>query len=424
MTNRRKRAEFPWVPANQIIAWAMIYDYFLYVNGNDHEPLHGAFPQRIFVGKASHLVSDADSFGRLDAFINDHNDWIYGYFSYDLKNETEALLSKNPLTIPHPHLEFVVPETIVFFQPDGLIIESFIDPATVYDAILKQKAYSLAYGQSCTVPVCKTSRTRYEENVEKIKTAILEGEFYEMNYCIEFTAHGDSFSPYHAFDSLNSLSPMPFSAFMKLDNCYLLSASPERFLKKTGDRLISQPMKGTIGRSNIPALDETLKQELANSEKEKAENLMIVDLVRNDLARSALPGTVAVDELFGMYTFKRVHQMISTVSATVRPGVPVANLIKHAFPMGSMTGAPKIRVMEEIDLLEDSARGLYSGAVGFFTPEKDFDFNVVIRSIQYDETNKTVSFHVGSAITADSEPEKEYAECLLKAAAILEVLRA
>jgi para-aminobenzoate synthetase component 1 len=244
-----------------------------------------------------------------------------------------------------------------------------------------------------------------------------------MNYCLEYIAKSRDFDPIHCYHRLNNISPMPFSVLMKMDQLFLASASPERFLKKVDQKIISQPIKGTIKRSFDGAEDERLKLELLNSEKERSENLMIVDLVRNDLARTALTGTVKVEELFGIYTFKRLHQMISTVVSAVDESTSLTEIIRCAFPMGSMTGAPKLRVMEEIDLLEDTRRGLFSGAVGFFTPEGDFDFNVVIRSIAYDRNLGNISFHVGSAITYDSIPEQEYNECLLKAEAIFEVLK-
>ncbi|MCK5367993.1 MAG: anthranilate synthase component I family protein, partial [Cyclobacteriaceae bacterium] len=202
----------------------------------------------------------------------------------------------------------------------------------------------------------------------------------------------------------------------------LICSSPERFLKKEGTKIISQPIKGTIKRSFDKKEDEQLKQALLHSEKERAENLMIVDLVRNDLAKSSMTGSVKVEELFGINTFKKVHQMISTVSSMHKESISIPTIIKHAFPMGSMTGAPKIRVMKEIEELEDSSRGLYSGAVGYFTPDHNFDFNVVIRSILFDAESGKISFHVGSAITFDSDPEYEYNECLLKAESLFEVL--
>ena len=203
---------------------------------------------------------------------------------------------------------------------------------------------------------------------------------------------------------------------------YLLSASPERYLKKTGDKLVSQPIKGTARRSANTKEDKALKRNLEQDIKERAENIMIVDLVRNDLSKSALKGSVHVAELCKVNTFKQVHQMISSVEAKVSKGKSGVEILKETFPMGSMTGAPKVSAMNIIEDLEASKRGLYSGAVGYFTPEGDFDFNVVIRSILYNDTKKYVSYSVGSAITAKASPENEYQECLLKAKAMREVL--
>ncbi len=422
MTKKRKTEEYPVPSTDRLLAWAMNHDHFLYLNGNGHQPLHGPFPTILFAGTRSVLKSNNDSFSKLESLIESQHDWLYGYFSYDLKNEIEELSSCNPASIPCSHLEFVVPETIIKLVDDRMVISSFLEPEAIFTAIQNSPLNVRTSEPLQTIPVLKTSKTQYLRNVAKIKNAILEGEFYEMNYCIEYYGEQKDFDPLACYLRLNELSPMPFSAFMKSNDLFLMSATPERFLKKSGNQLISQPIKGTTRRSKDPNQDENLKLELANSEKDKAENLMIVDLVRNDLAKSSVPGSVVVDELFGIYSFQQVHQMISTVRSTIRPNVKVNDLIKNAFPMGSMTGAPKIRVMEEIELLEDTARGLYSGSVGFFSPESDFDFNVVIRSLIYSRQSGKLSFHVGSAITVDSDPEIEYAECLLKAGAILKAL--
>ncbi|MEO5675183.1 MAG: anthranilate synthase component I family protein, partial [Chitinophagales bacterium] len=217
-------------------------------------------------------------------------------------------------------------------------------------------------------------------------------------------------------------SPAPLACFLKHGEKFLLSASPERFLKKESRKIISQPMKGTISRSNHAESDEHAKELLGTDEKEKAENVMIVDLVRNDLARSAVAGSVSVEELFGIYSFPRVHQMISTVSATLRNDVHFTEAIRNAFPMGSMTGAPKVMAMQLIDKYEKVKRGLFSGSAGYITPGGDFDFNVVIRSLLYNRESRYLSFQTGSAITHDCNPEKEYEECLLKAQAIMSTL--
>jgi para-aminobenzoate synthetase component 1 len=202
----------------------------------------------------------------------------------------------------------------------------------------------------------------------------------------------------------------------------MLSASPERFVKKVGSKVISQPIKGTARRSSDKEEDERIKAELTRDPKERSENIMIVDLVRNDLSKTALKGSVRVEELCKAYTFQQVHQLISTVVSEVSEKIDVVDIIISLFPMGSMTGAPKISAMEIIEELEETKRGLYSGAVGYFSPNNDFDFSVVIRSILYHKKEKYVSFSVGGAITAQSEIEKEYNECMLKAEAMKKAL--
>jgi para-aminobenzoate synthetase component 1 len=268
------------------------------------------------------------------------------------------------------------------------------------------------------------SKAKYLSNVAAIQEDILNGEVYELNLCQEFYAERVAIEPVSTFIQLNTASPTPFAGFYKWQDKYLLCASPERFLRQQGDTLLSQPIKGTIRRGTTPAEDEQLRQQLRHNEKEQAENLMIVDLVRNDLARVAVTGSVQVPELFGLYGFRHVWQMISTVQAQRHPDSDLVDALRAAFPMGSMTGAPKIRAMQLIERYEHSRRGLYSGSLGLIWPSGDFDFNVVIRSLQYNAATGYLSFQVGSAITYDSVPEQEYAECLLKAKALLEVLGA
>jgi len=221
---------------------------------------------------------------------------------------------------------------------------------------------------------------------------------------------------------LNKLSPTPFANYFKINDHYIISATPERFLSRRGRKLISQPIKGTSSRNSDFIKDTEQKEALYSNEKERAENVMIVDLVRNDLTKSAKQGTVRVEELFGVYSFKQVHQMISTVVCDLDENLSNAKIISNTFPMGSMTGAPKISAMQLAEKYESSKRGVYSGAVGYFAPNADFDFNVVIRTLLYNAKNKYLSFHVGSAITLDSDPEGEYEECLLKGKAIIDVL--
>jgi len=270
----------------------------------------------------------------------------------------------------------------------------------------------------------RTSREEYISNAKKLIEHIHCGDIYEVNYCIEFFAENVSVDPSSLFLKLNELTQAPFSCLYKNGEHWLICASPERFLHKKGSCIISQPIKGTRARGKTFEEDEKLKMELFLDEKERSENVMIVDLVRNDLSKSAKKNSVKVEELFGIHSFKSVHQMISTVRAELRNDVHPVDAIRNAFPMGSMTGAPKIKAMELIDEFENVKRGLYSGAVGYFTPDLDFDFNVVIRSIQYNSKTGYLSFMVGSALTANADPEKEYEECLLKAKTLFESIDA
>ena len=295
------------------------------------------------------------------------------------------------------------------------------DPSGVLAAIESQDPQQQTEQQPVAI-ASRFSKTEYLGTVAKIKAHISRGDIYVTNFCQEFYAENAEIDPLEVFKKLNKISPAPFSAFLKWNDKYVICASPERFLAKRGDKLISQPIKGTAKRGKDEAEDDAIKQELRNQTKEQQENVMIVDLVRNDLTRSAKPGTVRTEELFGIYTFKQVHQMISTVVSELDANVSPVTAIKSAFPMGSMTGAPKVSAMQLMEQYERSKRGVYSGAVGYFSPDGDFDFNVVIRTLLYDQKNKYLSFHAGSAITFYADAEKEYEECLLKVKAIRDVL--
>jgi para-aminobenzoate synthetase component I len=269
----------------------------------------------------------------------------------------------------------------------------------------------------------RMNKTEYLGAVGKIQQHILKGDIYEMNFCQEFYIENAMANPVALYQKLNSISPAPFSAYFRYGHKYLICSSPERFLAKRGEKIISQPIKGTIKRGENEDEDNKLKYNLFNNEKERAENVMIVDLVRNDLSRTAKKGSVVVEELCKIYSYKQVHQMVSTICSEIdATRYDITDLIKFAFPMGSMTGAPKIKAMELIEKYEKTKRGLYSGSIGYIAPNKDFDFNVVIRSILYNSENKYLSFIVGSAITSLSNPESEYDECLLKASGILKAL--
>ena len=402
------------------LVWATSFNTFLYLSGNNHQNKFGVFPDLLAADAVSNFSSTVNTFEQLYNNSTEKKDFLFGHLCYDLKNEIEDLSSNHKDHLNFPLCYFFQPKHIIYFQNDGVTISSD-QPEEVYRAIINTELSEDVSHLAIEVKT-RVSRENYLDKVEKIKHHLVEGDIYELNFCMEFFAEEAHIDPLSVFLKLNKLSPMPFASFYRVQDNYLLCCSPERFIKKEGSRLISQPIKGTARRDSDPVKDELIKEELRHSEKERAENMMIVDLVRNDLARSSKPGTTKVDELFEIYTYNQVHQMISTISSELKDGLPFTEAIKNASPMGSMTGAPKIKAMELIETYEESYRGLFSGAVGFITPQQDFDFNVVIRSVLYNSVNKYLSFQTGSAITYDSDAEKEYEECQLKAKAILQVL--
>ena len=405
---------------NKIVSVSSLYDDVAILCSNNYPGSGKAILAGL--GSVREICPGQNSFEALKTETALNPGWWFGHLSYDLKNEIEDLVSEKPGGIGFPLLRFFQPEFLVEVKDHELVIT----PAG------KKKAGDLfsftktagETGYSGPAPRAATSRDEYITQVKKLIGHIHRGDIYEINYCIEFFAEKVSLDPASLFLKLNSISEAPFSALYKNGDQWLICASPERFLKKTGSKIISQPIKGTRPRGKSPAEDERLKNELLHDEKERSENVMIVDLVRNDLSKSAARGSVKVDELFGIYSFKPVHQMISTVSAELAQNINPVDAIKNAFPMGSMTGAPKVRAMQLAEESEKMKRGLYSGAVGYFTPEMDFDFNVVIRSIQYNAKTGYLSLMVGSAITANADPGKEYEECLVKARTLFEALGA
>ncbi|RKD14299.1 aminodeoxychorismate synthase component I [Pelobium manganitolerans] len=389
------------------------------LDSNAYADAYSKFELTIAIGAAD--LIEAKNFDEVASFVSQHqNKWVFGGFSYDLKNSLENLRSLNPDYVQFPEAFFFVPQHLLIFKND--VAEIVSDNAeTLFNSINNLTLDSRTIHESVEVKQ-RFDKATYINTVNQIKAEIARGNIYESNFCMEFYAEGANISPYRVYQKLNQASPTPFSAFLSWNDNYLLCASPERFVAKRAKKLISQPIKGTIKRGLNEQEDLELALRLQNSVKEQQENVMIVDLVRNDLTRSAQRGTVQVEELFGVYRFKQVQHLISTITCIKNPQLTNIEVIKNIFPMGSMTGAPKIKAMELMDHFEKTKRGMYSGAFGYFSPDGDFDFNVVIRSILYNRTNRYLSFQVGSAITFYAQAQQEYEECLLKAKAILEVL--
>lgn len=403
------------------LQWASGFDVCCYLDSNGFTDPYSKFDTLIAVGSKAECLADmGNAFGELEHFRKQHSGWMTGFFSYDLKNEVENLTSENPDQLHFPDLYFFVPEYLINLK--GNIIEVIADnPQYVFEHIEQQVLKSFSQNPDVNIR-SRFTKSEYINVVERIKEHINRGDIYVTNFCQEFFAENAFIDPLAIFIKLNTVSPNPFASFFKWRDNYILCATPERFLAKRGDELISQPIKGTAKRGSSAAEDEDITEELRNHTKELQENVMVVDLVRNDLTHSAKPGTVKTKELFGIYSFQHVHQMISTIVCKLRDDVSVVQAIENTFPMGSMTGAPKISAMQLMERYERSRRGVYSGALGYFSPDGDFDFNVVIRTLLYNKDNKYLSFHAGSAITYHADAAKEYEECLLKAKAIFEVL--
>ena len=409
----------------QLLQWSQQFREVVFLDSNDYHQKQHSFDCVLAVDGFTSIKTDySNAFEELKQYQQTTKDWLFGYLSYDLKNDTEELHSNNFDGLHFPDLFFFQPKKLFLLKGNQLEIQYLRlcddEIESDFDEINQCSVFSIECSEVNINQ--RISKENYIAKVSKMLNHIHRGDIYEANFCMEFYAENATIEPMEIYQKLNGISKPPFATFFKNDSQYLLCASMERYLKKEADKVISQPIKGTAKRFSDENLDNESKTKLEKNPKERAENIMIVDLVRNDLSHTAIKGSVEVEELCGIYTFEQVHQMISTVVSTVEHSVSPVEILRTTFPMGSMTGAPKISAMNIIEELEETKRGLYSGAVGYFTPDNDFDFNVVIRSILYNVKEKYVSFSVGSAITSQSIPEQEYEECLLKAKAMFEVL--
>lgn len=358
-----------------------------------------------------------DALHQIDEFYQQEPDWLFGHIAYEKDNDVAV---NN--TIGFSPMFFYQPAIVLQLSSTELVIASAtLSPTIIFEQILSIKP------NIPTIPTIqikpRISKERYLQTIKQLLAHIVRGDCYEINFCQEFYAEQVNVHPVNLYQALTTISPNPFSCYYKENNAHLACASPERYLQKKGGILLTQPIKGTSKRNQEnPALDAAFKLQLKESSKDRSENVMVVDLVRNDLSKVCKEGTVQVEELFGIYSFPQVHQMISTITGELKKDTGFKNIIEASFPMGSMTGAPKKRVMELIAKYEPVPRGIFSGAVGYITPEMDFDFNVVIRSLLYNANTHYLSYLVGSGITFYSNPQEEYEECLLKAKAMETIL--
>ncbi len=411
-----------------LLNWSKQNDTVIWLDSNHYDQKYSSFEAALAVEEFTSIRTDYfNAFEKLKEYQSNTKDYIFGYISYDVKNDTERINSSNFDGLHFPDLYFFQPKKIIFIKNNQIefhylrMVDDEIE--NDFNEIMNDiQEVPSTHAQEDVKIKLRIHKDEYYQKVHRILEHIHRGDIYETNFCQEFYAEDCTIQPYEVFSHLNAISEPPFAVFFKNEHLHLLSASPERYIRKEGSKIISQPIKGTAKRLLSKFDDDKIAHDLMRDEKERSENVMIVDLVRNDLSKNSKKGSVSVEELCKVYTFKQVHQLISTVVSELKEDVHPVDIIKDTFPMGSMTGAPKLSAMKIAEALEETKRGLYSGTVGYFTPDGDFDFNVVIRSILYNQEEKYVSLSVGSAITSKSIPEKEYEECLLKAKAMKYVL--
>ena len=404
----------------RLLAWAESFPYAaIYDSCQTQVDRYGRYDWLMGVAAA-----DALRLTRWEEWAEAPPRWWMGGLPYELKNRFEPKLhTRIPAYVAWPE--------VAFFSPQILIERSRVNGGLRVQAetIEGLQAVVGLLSQSLALPATweelpalrwqgNFSREGYLAQVERLRAHIREGDFYEINLAQAF--HAEVELPHTAalFERLTAISPMPFAGYLQFGDHHLICASPERFLQLNAGQLCSQPIKGTAPRSADPEQDAAHRAYLAHSEKEQAENVMIVDLTRHDLHRSCFTGSVEVPHLFEIQAFPQVYQLVSTITGRKRSELTAAQVLAQTFPPGSMTGAPKVMTMTMIDRYEPEGRGLYAGSLGYLTPEGDFDFNVVIRSLIYQAAQQRLSYHVGGAITYDSDPEREYEETLTKAAAI------
>ncbi len=410
-----------------LLAWSQLSETVVWLDSNQYQQKYTSFDTALAIDEFTAIKTDyLNAFDKLKEYQSYTKDYIFGYISYDVKNDVEQQFSTNFDGLDFADLYFFQPQKLFFIKGNKVefLYLKMIDDEIEVDFKTIQQSKNLTVQQSKN-PIkikLRIHKESYHQKIKKILAHIYRGDIYEVNFCQEFYAENVAINPLEVYQHLNDISAPPFATFLKIEHQYLLSASPERYIKKEGTKIISQPIKGTTKRLQSTIDDAKIALDLERDEKERAENIMIVDLVRNDLSKTAKKGSVKVEELCKVYSFKQVHQLVSTVVSTVDAKTHPVDIIRNTFPMGSMTGAPKISAMRIIENLEETKRGLYSGTVGYFTPKGNFDFNVIIRSILYNKEKKYISYSVGGAITAKSIEEKEYEECLLKAKAMKFVL--
>ncbi len=398
----------------KMLSWAQNrFSIFSFLDNNQYASADSNYECLLAIAGDEYVICQTENcLETIRDFHEKHPGWLFGHINYPSATKEYKLF---------PSAFFFKPGILIVLKNNQLTFETDrSDSSELMDQILNTPIQSTTIQKYKSGPWNESiSKEEYTGKLNNILGHIQRGDCYEMNFCMEFTSEISVDNPVSMFQSINSISPNPFSAYYRINHAYAFCASPERFLQRKKDVVISQPIKGTARRNGILEKEnEFICESLQGNPKERSENVMIVDLVRNDLSKVALEGTVSVRELMGLYAFPHVYHLISTVEARVGRERHWTEIVQACFPMGSMTGAPKKKVMELTEHYEKTARGLYSGSIGYVNPAGDFDFNVVIRSLFYDDEKKMISCKVGSGITMRSQPDKEYEECEAKISAI------
>jgi para-aminobenzoate synthetase component 1 len=415
----------------QLFEWAQSFQDITYLDSHtakNHQDIYSQFDALLAVDAFTAIKTDAlDGFSKLNDYQLITNDWLFGFMSFELKEDSHHLPSKQENLIDFPELYFFQPKKLILLKNNQVYCHYL--PLCDDEIEVDFAAISAIHPMANKIDLAsfelkpRTSKANYLQAANQLLAHIQRGDIYEINYCLEFYADEILINPFSVFKALNNFAQSPFASFFRSKDLFIMSATPERYLQRFDNKVVSQPIKGTAKRFLDHLLDEKSKSDLKSNDKEISENVMIVDLVRNDLSITAKKKTVQVEELCEVYTFNQVHQMISTISSKVEQETTSSTLLKTTFPMGSMTGAPKKSALSLIETFEDFRRGIYSGSVGYFDPKGNFDFNVIIRTLLYNAQKKYLSYGAGSALTARADAEKEYEECLLKVAMINQIFK-
>lgn len=412
-----------WI--SKALNWSKQFKAFNILVSNANDSAYSMYEFILFAGCKDAIrtaSNDKESLSKLDTFVKRHSgSWITGYLTYELKDEVEPVKNLKDRSITDSKLHFFIPE-IIIYKLEGKIHIEADNPEQILSEI---QDYAPLLPSQDVIPPFKPriSKQEYLSSFNQLKNYIAKGDLYQANFCQEFYRSDIKLNDLESlYFKLTKNAPSPFSCFFKYESLYVLSASPERYFQKKCNQIISQPIKGTAPRDQDLQKDLELKEQLLKNIKERSENLMVVDLVRNDLSKISIPGTVNRTKNLQVQSYSHVHQLVSTVQGELPPNTSLGEILGATFPPGSMTGTPKKRALEIIEELESSNRGVYSGSIGYQTPWGDMDFNVVIRTLIYDRTKEYLSFHVGGGITQLSDGEKEYEECLIKASTLLDTL--